>query len=230
MKIRKLSAVIALCIAGTASVHAAVITWGSATTISGDTDVSTQGTLQYAYSGSQWLQTVNGVPFAIGRITEGFGGNITPSAGWIDGSYWGANPTGITGDYLNLMIAGGPYNGSSLTLNNLTVGQQYAVQLWANDSRTAGIGRTTIYSDGNGNSVTLDQNTTDAVGGPGQFVIGTFTADATGTQLINVAGGAGTGISMFNAIQVRAIPEPATLGMVAAFGGAILFIRRRFML
>ncbi|VGO20482.1 hypothetical protein SCARR_02545 [Pontiella sulfatireligans] len=30
--------------------------------------------------------------------------------------------------------------------------------------------------------------------------------------------------------QLSAIPEPATLGMLAAFGGGILFIRRRFMM
>jgi hypothetical protein len=29
--------------------------------------------------------------------------------------------------------------------------------------------------------------------------------------------------------QISVIPEPATLGLVAAFGGAIMFIRRRFM-
>jgi len=30
--------------------------------------------------------------------------------------------------------------------------------------------------------------------------------------------------------QVSTIPEPATLGMVAAFGGAVLFVRRRFQI
>ena len=30
--------------------------------------------------------------------------------------------------------------------------------------------------------------------------------------------------------QVDVIPEPATIGLVAAFGGAVLFIRRRFMM
>ncbi len=30
--------------------------------------------------------------------------------------------------------------------------------------------------------------------------------------------------------SITAIPEPATLGLVAAFGGAVLFIRRRFMM
>lgn len=34
----------------------------------------------------------------------------------------------------------------------------------------------------------------------------------------------------FRMDAVAAIPEPATLGMVAAFGGGIMFIRRRFMI
>ena len=36
--------------------------------------------------------------------------------------------------------------------------------------------------------------------------------------------------TMFNGFQVETIPEPATLGMVAAFGGAVIFIRRRLMM
>jgi len=35
---------------------------------------------------------------------------------------------------------------------------------------------------------------------------------------------------VINAIVIEAIPEPATLGMVALFGGGIVFIRRRLML
>ncbi len=33
-----------------------------------------------------------------------------------------------------------------------------------------------------------------------------------------------------DAVSLSVIPEPATLGMVAAMGGAILFVRRRFMI
>ncbi len=40
------------------------------------------------------------------------------------------------------------------------------------------------------------------------------------------AGGADT----FSVDNLTVIPEPATLGMVAAFGGAVLFIRRRLMM
>lgn len=39
------------------------------------------------------------------------------------------------------------------------------------------------------------------------------------------------GSTIFNGTgSIEVIPEPATLGMVAAFGGGILFIRRRFMI
>ncbi|MDZ8117771.1 PEP-CTERM sorting domain-containing protein [Pontiella agarivorans] len=36
------------------------------------------------------------------------------------------------------------------------------------------------------------------------------------------------GVVQVDNFEVHAIPEPATLGLVAAFGGAVLFIRRRF--
>lgn len=36
--------------------------------------------------------------------------------------------------------------------------------------------------------------------------------------------------SDINDVGIAAIPEPATLGLITAFGGAILFIRRRFMI
>lgn len=43
------------------------------------------------------------------------------------------------------------------------------------------------------------------------------------------AGSAGHHLWLDN-IGVSAVPEPATLGLVAVFGGAVLFIRRRFMI
>jgi hypothetical protein len=34
----------------------------------------------------------------------------------------------------------------------------------------------------------------------------------------------------WNGLALVAIPEPATLGLITAFGGGLLFIRRRFMI
>jgi hypothetical protein len=46
--------------------------------------------------------------------------------------------------------------------------------------------------------------------------------------VISTTGGNGGSINVLDA-QFVAIPEPATLGLVAAFGGGLLFVRRRFM-
>jgi len=40
----------------------------------------------------------------------------------------------------------------------------------------------------------------------------------------------GTSDPLVTSFSIQTIPEPATLGMVAVFGGGIMFIRRRFML
>jgi hypothetical protein len=58
--------------------------------------------------------------------------------------------------------------------------------------------------------------------------VGTSTADG----LLSVdfsAGGTGDAAAL-NFISMEAIPEPAALGLIAVFGGGILFVRRRFMI
>lgn len=55
--------------------------------------------------------------------------------------------------------------------------------------------------------------------------------NVTGSTLtIDLGARAGTVRSTAAGIQIVQIPEPATLGMVAVFGGGILFIRRKLML
>lgn len=55
-------------------------------------------------------------------------------------------------------------------------------------------------------------------------------ADASGNIEITWAGVDGYSYSAFDGMQVNVIPEPATLGLVAVFGGSVLVIRRRFMM
>jgi hypothetical protein len=93
---------------------------------------------------------------------------------------------------------------------------------------------TQLFSD---NSVMTDEdaNNTDAITyGPGSFVIGEFTAQANGAQTIfahNVSvEGTSNPLGLINGFVLRSVPEPATLGLITAFGGGILFIRRRFMM
>ena len=54
--------------------------------------------------------------------------------------------------------------------------------------------------------------------------VGYYSAGSNGTGALNW-----TGSKVIN-FEVTAIPEPATLGLVVAMGGGLLFIRRRFMM
>jgi len=235
---------------------AAVINWGSAQTISGDSDVSTTGSLLYAYNiGNSAVQatTVNGVTFApfvfpdrSAFVTSSGTGSVTFTE--FGGALWGIATLGagstpysnLSSDYRTLLDFGGgatPYETITAALGGLTIGQQYQLQWWASNAaniRSPGDYDLVSTQASATNQVTLDDNVTDAVGGLGQFVIGTFTADST-TQTLTFEGVAGD--PLINAFQVRAVPEPSavpeidpnSLGSVLALvlGSLGLLERRR---
>lgn len=76
---------------------------------------------------------------------------------------------------------------------------------------------------------------------PGGNAVQAFSIDATGTTLnagttytfgltvSNPTPDGGNNIAL-DTLTLHAIPEPATLGLVALFGGGVLFIRRRLMI
>ena len=109
----------------------------------------------------------------------------------------------------------------TLTLNGLTPTQQYMVQIWSNDGRVGSLNQLVTFTAGN--AVSLNRNTTGG-GGLGQWVIGTFTADAI-TQDITVSNSLSQGLAI-NGLQVRTtIPEPSatllgSLGMFAPCAAA----------
>ena len=202
-------------------VRAAVITWATPVNITTDTDVDTNGILNYAETWGQNGATVNGVTFAydtsktgdanVGiafgstagtdKSGEGVGGTGTPYAGLstaykvlVKGTVW-AN-VGTQG---------------TITLNNLTVSNLYEVQIWENDSRGGYATRVATLSDSSagGDSVSLAHcvggTTSSANGGLGQYVIGTFTADGT-SQIIYITDSATspqTAGDQLNSIQLR---------------------------
>jgi hypothetical protein len=223
------------------------IVWGSPQTVSGDSDVSTTGSLVYAFTfggtASPSSATVNGVtfsPFRIpgGIVTSATVGNVTlsESPGLLFGSNsFGTASTpfsGLSTDYKTI-LGSGAYadNPVSITvsLNGLTNGQDYEVQWWTNNSANitpqfgGGFTNTTATAI---NSVTLDANTTNAVGGLGQYAIGTFTASGT-TQAFLLSETSGGFNPLINAPQVRAVPEPTTSVFVLLGATAGLVAWRR---
>lgn len=232
---------------------AAPISWGVATTISGDSDVSTTGSLLYAYnfgSLSVAAATVNGVTFAPFALPSSTGPGIPVTVGDVSIS---ESPGDLLGDYIfsgssapfaNLsssyrdLLKSGATGGESgtvtLLLGGLTPGHSYDFQWWSNDSS----GVTPLWHDTVAtatNSVTLLGNGSPTNGSVGQFAIGSFTADAaTLSIMFDSVAGSGPFWPLINGFQVRdvssPVPEidPAGIGSVLALvTGALGLLERR---
>ncbi len=183
--------------------------WSAPATISGAADVATNGTSLCAYNSSGSSATLNGVTFTGVNSSTAWGSGVTLAA--MDSATTSAFSGGTSAPWNNLpsayktILQGGAYNSGAnvtVTLNNLTNGHQYAVQVWVNDSRAGSTtNRTEIFPGVSSSTVTLAFNSTYAAGGVGQFALGTFTANAT-NQSFTLDGSAA---SQLNAIQVRDI-------------------------
>jgi hypothetical protein len=224
-----LSVLAVISLGGLASSHAAIITWGSAQNITGDSDVLTTGTFDRAYS-FQVSQTngdsdllVNGVTFtSISTPTSPGISNLTLDNTTIASTTTFAslndNFNSMTGDYNTLVLnafyaLAGQLN---LTFNGLTNGQDYRVQLWV--SYMPGGGKTETISSGNSASIS------SFGGGSGQFVVGNFTANSS-SQVFNVS--SGDTYPLLNAVSLYAVPEPSTYALVLGGILTLLLIRRR---
>ena len=225
-----------LILSGLAALHPAAaqfVTFGAAQTISGVSDVSTSGTLADAYNFGGTSATVNTVLFSSMNSTTGAGHlSISGADGGFFNGY-GNNGTGTTA-YSSLdstyqsLITNGLYRGSgtgsmAFTQSNLIAGHRYQVQYFVNDSRSLAATRTESVTSSGGNSQTLSYNTTasttNADGGVGQYVNGTFTAAASAVTM-TATGNASTQI---NGLQYRDLGNagaPITFGTVTAIGTA----------
>ncbi len=85
----------------------------------------------------------------------------------------------------------------------MTVNEAYAVQIWVNDPRSAGVGRYETVSNtvASASTAQLLYNSLSAVGSAGQYVIGTFVADATTNRFTLLPSASGS--VQLSAISVR---------------------------
>lgn len=212
--------------------QAAVVTWTTdATETTSVNDIDLSGTLEYAGTfGSAQQSVVVGsetIVFADSTVSAtGPADAIGTSIGEVSRAAIFVGDTGST--QFNAVMDSFTYANSSLalTLGGLTTGDKYQIQLFVSDDRELSV-RTQNWSDnvaaGVGNETTVVQQRNSS------YVIGTFTADATGVQTVYGLRASSPSANL-NGYVLRAIPEPATLGLVGAFDGGILFIRRRFMI
>jgi hypothetical protein len=207
----------------TVSVAATAIQWGLAQTITGDADVSTEGALEYAYNaGTSSDATIEGVTFTGSDSTTAFGSDISLTSFTgvtADFGSFSENPyASLTADYRSLLSTAAT-NGaavSAVTLNNLTIGKRYQVQVWINDSSSSNTNAQPVYlSIGTAGAVELDPANPDAEGALGQYGIGTFVADAV-SQTFALGGNR----LQLNAIQVRQVND-INVGYWTGTGGVI---------
>lgn len=140
MRINRAIAVFSIVMAFLSHSQAAVINWSTPSMITGDSDISTEGSLVYAYSfGNSGTVTVNGVPFQGAIPTynttlnqfQYLGGNVDLYNGNTSTSY-GSPPT-ISPTSSYALLTGAAARGSAQTpfmqLNIfVTPGQSYLLQ------------------------------------------------------------------------------------------------------
>ena len=141
------------------------INWGTATNISGDSDVATTGTLvtavNFGRTGTPGVSgtTVNGVTFTAFAVSNGSGASAGPIAGVqiaeSPGVLYSSNTVGTgSGSFAGLSssyqtLLGSAVGGTlpatvTVTLsgdgtNSLVVGRQYLLQLWVNTSNLSSL-------------------------------------------------------------------------------------------
>lgn len=223
-RVTRIFLAIVACLLGWERPARADITWGAPTGISADTDVDTAGTLVGALAFGPFAgATVNGVSFT------NFAPNIGDTTG-SSGPFTFAMPSGATSgsrgpgtfdapfgnlslSYRDLLL-GREFLGSSwtLTMSGLNPRDEYAFEWWTSISAAKfGPPGNSQLTATDANAVTLNYDPGGAEGGVGQFVIGTFTADSTGTEKVTFTSG-----GPIDALQLRdlgpatATPEPSS--------------------
>jgi hypothetical protein len=207
------SVLFALVIAAAMPARAAIITWGAAQTVSGDSDVSTAGTLVGALNLGEprvvVSTTVNGVTFdglGLNGPSVNFGNFefTAPFGGFTSFNDSGqpAPYSGLSAPYKLLLNDGGSsVPNFTLKMIGLAAGENYQFQWWTGIEGLSG-SRNTVATAGN--SVTLKGDATGGLGGLGQFAIGSFIADASGTQTIDFKAAPGsTADALINGLQLR---------------------------
>jgi hypothetical protein len=223
------------------STRAATITWGIATIITGDSNVSTSGSLVGAFNlGGNGVgnATVNGVTF-VGQALSGtnvtFGNFNLSSSSVFNGTAIGGSGnapfTTLSPGYKTLLTSLVELSNAAITLtmSNLVVGATYQFEWWSNTSDN---GLSYITAAAAGPAIILNSNSVASPGGLGEFAIGTFVADATTQQIIfNPFGGPGR--VAINAFQLRttsaaSAPDAGSTALLLAGAlGSLGFIARR---
>jgi hypothetical protein len=227
--------------------RAAPITWGAATNISGDSDVSTDGTLVYAYNfgTNATSPVINGVTFTSFHLPTPYTASgvqvtvgsvsISEAPGLLFGDYilsGAAAPFSTLSAGYQALLGSGAIGAApstiTLILGGLTAGQTYDFQWWSNDSSGNAYAVSTVAEGDVGEVPEPLSAGSGANGALGQYVIGRFTADAQ-FQNITFDSLSLSSFPMINGFQLRQVQAvPAPSAVLLSLGGlALVLLWRR---
>ncbi|VGO11726.1 hypothetical protein PDESU_00272 [Pontiella desulfatans] len=199
----------------------------------GELTIKDNGTLSFSNTGNTFEGTLNlGTSAGTVNLTSlGDGATITgDGAGTLN--FLGAISLDTANTYAGgiTVASGGSIGGSGSLAGDLTLASGAMIEFSATETLTVA------------GSVTLDSSfgIDDLLGLDGSTAEGTYTLIANDGDFSHIEnfgeafaadiGGGKSAYFQTGSLQVVVIPEPATLGLVAVFGAAVLFIRRRFMI
>ena len=165
------------------------VTWQTPVTISGTSDVSTNGTYVGSWApqdGGANSLPVNGVTF------QGFSDLPGQSAGpTLDNGYNGFGSPNTADANYNALLQYGRFSNegnspATFSWSGLIPNHTYLIQFWVNDGRNIGESRSETITGGANTSAPLSYGSDGS--GPGQYVIGTFVADFSGGQTLTLNG------------------------------------------
>jgi Tfp pilus assembly protein PilX len=163
------------------------VTWQSPVLISGAADVKTQG----AYFGSWAPQNggannypVNGVTFQGVSDLPGLAPGPT-----LDNGYDGFGSPNTPDSNYNALLQYARFSNEGSTpawfsWSGMIPGNTYLIQLWANDGRNIGQSRFETVTGGTNTSAPVSFGSDGS--GPGQYIIGTFVSDSSGSQTLTL--------------------------------------------
>ena len=265
----------AMCFATCTATHAQVISWMPSVDLfaGGDNDdfISQNGDFVVGFNGGATPTSVSvgDSVFAPATLAElgSAGSGISGGGVTVNGNFTGQTGGGtfgdgrFTGGTVSSLITPGLFEGTNLTLTGLIPGTTYETQILINDARGGGGAGIrdeewqVAFNDGNGGTTItgiaqLTNRPFNTAADPnieGDFIIGTFVADSTGTQSIDFIASRGNvtaqeldlggafgpaqnfnaGQAQINAFQLRAIavPEPASATLL--LGGLLLGLSKR---
>ncbi len=183
-----------------------------------------------AFNNSAGVFSVTALGGSTGTTTSSYTGSLGAFAGTT--GLLDANQQSLLRSFIS--GAGGTPQSYTVTLEGLIAGNEYQIQIWASDSRVGGTAPLTIanrqanLSDGTvgGATVLVDHNVSNTEGGLGQYVIGTFTANATNQSFTYTGATSNSGYVALSAYSVHQIPEPSA-ALLGVLGLSCLALRRR---